>query len=268
MGDNKKQTTIYDISKLAGVSIATVSRVLNGSSKVSPDTRDRVLRIISESNYEPNVFARGLGLGSMKTIGILCADVSDIYLAASVSFLERELRKNNFDTVLHCTGYNYEQQVKSIRAMEARKVAAVIMVGSHYIESSNKKNEYIRETARRIPVMLQNGYLDDDNIYGVLSEDENAFYDATSLLLSSGRKRIMFLYRERTYSETHKYNGFVRALNDSGVSIENALFVRSRNTIRYVKDDIKPFFEDSSAQPDAILACDDELAIPLRQTRD
>lgn len=78
--------TIYDISEKAGVSIATVSRVLNGSRKVSPATKEKVLEIIKTCGYEPNAFARGLGTGTMKTIGILCADVADLYLANAVSF--------------------------------------------------------------------------------------------------------------------------------------------------------------------------------------
>ena len=63
---------IYDISEKAGVSIATVSRVLNGSARVSPKTRDHVLAVMAEQGYVPNAFARGLGLKSKKTIGLLC----------------------------------------------------------------------------------------------------------------------------------------------------------------------------------------------------
>ena len=100
MIEKEKQHTIYDISKKAGVSIATVSRVLNNSPKVSQKTKERVLEIINESGYEPNAYARGLGSGSMKTIGILCADVADIYLANAVSFLEKNLRQNGFNTIL------------------------------------------------------------------------------------------------------------------------------------------------------------------------
>ena len=64
---------IYDISKKAGVSIATVSRVLNDSAKVSAATRQRVLDVIRETNYMPNAFARSLGLNSMYTVGLLCS---------------------------------------------------------------------------------------------------------------------------------------------------------------------------------------------------
>ena len=63
---------IYDIAKLAGVSIATVSRVVNDSPRVSEKTKQKVRAVMEENNYTPNVFARGLGLDSMKTIGIVC----------------------------------------------------------------------------------------------------------------------------------------------------------------------------------------------------
>ena len=68
---------IYDIAELAGVSIATVSRVVNDSPRVSEKTKQRVRAIMEENGYTPHVFARGLGLASRKTIGIICPDVSD-----------------------------------------------------------------------------------------------------------------------------------------------------------------------------------------------
>ena len=73
---------IYDVSEHAGVSIATVSRVLNGNPNVSERTREKVLRVMDELGYTPNVFARGLGLDTMQTIGIMCSDSSDPYLPA------------------------------------------------------------------------------------------------------------------------------------------------------------------------------------------
>ena len=87
------KANIYDVSTKAGVSIATVSRVLNGSANVSDKTREKVHAAMLELGYTPNAFARGLGLGSMNTIGIMCSDSSDTYLANAVYHLEHELRK-------------------------------------------------------------------------------------------------------------------------------------------------------------------------------
>ena len=104
---------IYDVSKKAGVSIATVSRVLNGNANVSDKTKNKVLVAMKELDYTPNIFARGLGLNTMKTIGIMCSDSSDTYLANAVYYLEQELRRHNYDSILCCnrTGFRNQEKV-------------------------------------------------------------------------------------------------------------------------------------------------------------
>ena len=255
-----KQATIYDISKKAGVSIATVSRVLNDNSKVSPKTKAKVLAVMEEFEYEPNVFARGLGAGSMKTIGLMCADVADIYLANAVSFLERELSREGFDTLLSCTGYEYKDKVKCMRMMEAHKVDAVIMVGSHYIEESSKKNEYILDVAKRIPVMMLNGYLEGENIYGLLCDDYAAFYEASDALVRSGCRDILFLYREATHSCRKKNEGYMDALKAHGIEIQKSRMLLCNSRIQDIKLELREYFR-TNPMADGVVASDDELAI-------
>ena len=101
---------IYDIAKLANVSIATVSRVVNNSPKVSPKTKEKVLTVMKENEYTPNAFARGLGLGSMKTVGIICPNIDDIYMAKAVSYLERNLHAHGYDCILGCSGFKQEEK--------------------------------------------------------------------------------------------------------------------------------------------------------------
>ena len=120
---------IYDISQLAGVSIATVSRVINGSDRVSARTRQKVLRVIEENGYTPNAFARGLGLNTMHTVGLLCADSSDPYLAQAVYNLEQELRLNGYDCLLCCTGYARETKEKYLDLLLSKRVDGLIFVG-------------------------------------------------------------------------------------------------------------------------------------------
>lgn len=156
---------IYDISKKAGVSIATVSRVLNGNDKVSEKTRQKVLSVMEEESYRPNAFARGLGLNTMKTIGILCADSSDSYLASAVYYLEQELRRFGYDALLCCTGYELEQKQKYLEILLSKRVDAIILAGSTFIEQTNKNNEYLCLAARKVPIILLNGHLDAPGIY-------------------------------------------------------------------------------------------------------
>ena len=91
---------IYDISEKSGVSIATVSRVLNNSPHVSQKTKERVLSVIEACGYVPNAFARGLGLNTMKTVGLLCPNAADPYLSQALTYLERAFRSHSYDLSL------------------------------------------------------------------------------------------------------------------------------------------------------------------------
>lgn len=203
--------TIYDISKMAGVSIATVSRVLNGNANVTPKTRKKVLDIIEQSGYTPNAFARGLGLNSMNTVGILCADSSDLYLAKAVYYIERSLRAGGYHSILCCTGYELEDKKSSLNLVISRKVDSVVLVGSNFVEEKDSDNQYIRDAAQQVPVMLLNADFDCPNVYCTLCDDFQAMQDAALHLIDSGTKDILYLYNSKSYSGRKKRSGYQSA---------------------------------------------------------
>ena len=204
--------TIYDISEKAGVSIATVSRVLNGSKNVSAKTRERVLQIMDLCGYTPNAFARGLGLNTMRTIGILCADSSDPYLAKSIYFIERKLRAHNYDSLLCCTGYEPADKASSMNLLITKKVDGIILVGSNFVHEKERDNQYIAEAAARVPVMLLNAVLDLPNVYSVLCDDCAAMYQAALEMADSGIGDILYFYNSDSYSGKRKLAGFRAAM--------------------------------------------------------
>ena len=204
--------TIYDISQKAGVSIATVSRVLNNSAKVSSKTKKKVLDVINECGYAPNIFARGLGLGSMNSIGILCADSSDIYLAKAVYYIEHALKEAGYNSILACTGYDLENKKKSLDMILNQRVQCVILVGSSFVESNDEDNDYIRKAADLIPVMLLNADFDYPGVYCTLCDDFKSTMEITTWLLDNGRKNILYLYNSKSFSGIRKLSGFRSAI--------------------------------------------------------
>lgn len=215
--------TIYDISKLAGVSIATVSRVLNGNSNVKPDTKKKVLDIMEQYGYTPNAFARGLGLNTMKTIGILCADSSDIYLAKAIYFIERSLRAGGYHSILCCTGYDLQDKRNALNLLISQKVDSVVMIGSNFIEERDSDNDYIREAAAQVPVMLLNAEFDNPNVFCTLCDDYKAILDVTLGLIDSGIQDILFLYNSSSYSGRKKLAGYRAAFPLRGLSASGEL---------------------------------------------
>lgn len=251
---------IYDVSEKAGVSIATVSRVINNSENVSEKNRAKVLAVMKELGYTPNVFARGLNLNTMKTIGIMCSDSSDTYLANAVYYLERALRENGYDSFLCCSGYELETKQNYFRLLLSKRVDAMILVGSSFLELKEEKNDYIAEGAAQVPIMLMNGYLDKPNIYSVFSDDFGATHAAARLLLSQGKKRILFLYNRRSYSSNQKLAGYKLALKEAGIPSEPALILKCPRELPSLLEFIDGLYRRQLCF-DAILASEDILAL-------
>lgn len=250
---------IYDIAKLSGVSIATVSRVVNDSPLVSEKTKAKVRKVMEENNYVPNVFARGLGLGSMKTIGIICPDVADAYMARAVAYLERNLRESNYDCILQCSGKNPDGAKAAVTNILNKKIDALFLIGSFYIldGETDSDADYIREAAAKIPVFMVNGYVKGDNIYCALCDDRNSTEQAVNLLIREGRKRILFLYNSDSHSAREKKQGYIDAMNAAGLPIDDELFFRARLGIDEVRRDLVQWNGDV----DGVFATNDRLAV-------
>jgi LacI family transcriptional regulator/LacI family asc operon transcriptional repressor len=254
--------TIYDVSEKAGVSIATVSRVLNGSDNVSDQTRQKVLDVIEACDYTPNAFARGLGLNSMNSIGILCADSSDLYLANAVYHIEQELRENDYNCILCCTGYKLADKQKYLNLLVTKKVDAVILVGSNFISDNEEENDYIRIAASEIPVLLLNADFDYENVYCSLCDDFKSTMQATSYIIDTGIRDILYLYNSKSYSALRKLSGYQSALTQNGVPIKMEYmqyFPGNHSDLPGIADFLSGL--DSSIKYRAVIACDDNLAI-------
>lgn len=251
---------IYDISKKAGVSIATVSRVINNKDRVSEKTRQKILQVINEEGYTPNEYARGLVLQSTKVIGVLCPDSSDSYTAAAIYNIERCLRDYGYDCILCCTGHRQEDREKYMKLINSKQVDALILVGSSYAARDDKDRAYIVEAAKEKPVMMINGRIDADNIYSVACHDEAAVEEATDKLIESGSRDILFLYNARSYSGLKKLAGYKNALAKHGIRVRDELIALMTGGL----DETIEFLNTQKSEGlrfDAVMASDDFLGV-------
>lgn len=257
----KVPLTIYDISRKAGVSTATVSRVLNGSGNVRPSTQQKVMDIIEQYDYTPNAFARGMGLHSLKTVGILCADSSDLYFAKAVYLLEQELQANGYESLLCCTGYNFNSRKNYLNLILSKKVDSIILAGSK--APAELENEYINEAASQVPIMLLNAAYDYPNVYSTLCDDYTAMHDAAVSMMNSGVTDILYLYDSVSYSGLKKRKGFEKALKEKGIqdySKKIYFYDKKQHSIGDIVDFIE-HIADSGISFNGLIAADDSLAI-------
>lgn len=251
---------IYDIAKEAGVSIATVSRVMNDSPKVSEKTKQKVKEIIERSEYTPNIFAQGLGLNTMHTIGVLVPRISDAYMSSVVAFLEENLQEKGYGCILGCSGYSREEKEAHVSMMLSKHIDALILVGSTYAGTGacEEETDYIRKAATKAPVFLINGLVDGENVYCTASNDYQASYDVTTKLIENGRRKILFLTDSRSYSANQKRMGYETALTYANLPIDETLQLFVKNDI-YLARDLLLSMQDHSF--DSVFATDDGLAV-------
>ena len=255
--------TIYDISQKAGVSTATVSRVLNGSGNVSPSTQKKVMDIIEEYDYIPNAFARGMGLRSLKTVGILCANSSDLFTAKAIYLLEQELQANGYESLLCCTGYNLGVKKNYLNLILSKKVDSIILVGSNFIATTELENEYINEAASHVPTMLLNASYHHPNVYSTLCDDHASMYEAASAMIRSGISDLIYIYNSNSYSGLKKLRGFQTALEENGIahSPQNTYFYDGEpDSIEDIADFVERIAK-SGVNFHGLLAADDSLAV-------
>ena len=229
---------IYDIAELAGVSIATVSRVLNDSPHVAEKTKLRIRKIMEEQNYVPSGFSRGLGLNSMKTIGLICPDAADDYMARAIACLERSLSDSGYDCILCCSGYSYEDCRIAVSTLLQRRIDALVLIGSVYVDDDPdaEKVNYIRDAAKQVPVFLINGYVRGENICCALGSDFETSYSTVKEMIQSGRRKILFLGDDYTVSTNLKRKGYEAALTEAGIDVRDELRLCIPNEINQVRD--------------------------------
>lgn len=251
---------IYDIAQMANVSIATVSRVVNNSPKVSEKTRKKVMDIIDRYGYTPNVFAQGLGLNTMHTIGILVPTISDLYISRAVACIEENLHEMGYDIILSCSGYTAKSKEVHIEMLLSKRIDALILVGSTYAGSDDETHntDYIAKVAEEIPVFIINGLIDGENIYCNAAEDYRISYDVTKELITRGRKNIIFLTDSKSYSANQKKRGYENALKDAGLTVYRDHMLFMKNDIDMVRS---LFCNYDYLDYDAVFATDDAMAI-------
>lgn len=204
--------TIYDIAQEAGVSASTVSRVINKKKGVNKHNRIVVETLLKKYNFEPNASARGLVQQSTKIIGILLSDIRTAHHAEGVYFIEQELKRYGYNCIIINSGFSDSAREESIRTLFSRRVEAIVLVGSTFQSENTKKA--IWEYLEGLPVIIENGYIDLPNVYGVLADEQNGIADCVRLLYSKGKRHTAFINWGNTPSNDLKILGFQSALKE------------------------------------------------------
>jgi len=260
-GNGPSRVTIREIAELAGVSIATVSRVVNGRGDVSDDTRELVTRVIREHGYVANRSARGLSAGRTGLVGVLVPLVYPAYFAAILSGAAEALHEHDLRVVLSPTGGQHDREVSLLdRLVHGMTDGALIILPE---ESSDELTRLLDEGYRFVvldPLMPL-----DERIPSVSAAHTSGADQAMRHLLDLGHRRIAQITGPRGWVATEdRRRGYQAALADAGILPDPALEMEAIPEILPGREAANVLL-DLPEPPTAIFAFNDNIAIGAMQ---
>jgi Transcriptional regulators len=247
---------IKEIAKKAGVSVATVSRVLNHPESVAPDTKERIRNVMEESDYTPNWFARGLNFNKTDTIGLLLPNILNPSYMEVAKGVEDVAHQKEYTTLL-CNAENaVEKERKYVDSLLKRRVDGIVLVSSLL---ENEDVEGIRKQG--IPVVLIGENKGDVKDVPIVRIDcESAAHKAVNHLIDIGYKEIAIIYGATPERENkRKIEGYKQALAEAGITEREEYIQEASNTIEGGYIAAKRLI-DLKSRPRAIFTSSDLLA--------
>ena len=211
--------TIKDVALDAGVSTATVSRVLNKDYRVSEAMRSRVFSSIEKLDYRIHPVARTLRLGQSKTIGVIIPDMSNFFFMNLFEYMEETLRKNGYTVVLCSSRNSIEGEIEQLGYLMEKQVDGLVVVpiGTDGLHLSTVIEQ-------GTPVVCVDRTFTDLPADSVMVDNEEGGYKAVKALIGDGYRRIGFVGGDLEQMTCYeRYLGYCRALEEAGISVDEEL---------------------------------------------
>lgn len=255
-----KTTTIYDVAKEAGVSIATVSNVINGKGNVGKKKRDEIFKVMNRLQYKPSVIASALMGKKTYTLGLLIPDVSNPFFSEIARAVEDMAHAEGYSVIVCSTDNSDERIEKYLKLLEQKSVDG-ILIGTG-VENANI---VARLSEKSIPIVMIARETPDIAVHSVLTDDFKGGSLAAGHLLQLGHENVAILSENaKVSSSAERVRGFRFALFEAGKMMDNKRIVACRSTIMDGKR-AAALLLGGANPPTAIFCCNDMLAIGALQ---
>ncbi|OBZ17846.1 LacI family DNA-binding transcriptional regulator [Bacillus sp. FJAT-26390] len=255
-----KATTIYDVAKEAGVSIATVSNAINGKGKVSSKKRDEIFKVMERLQYQPSVIASALMGKKTYTIGLLIPDVSNPFFSEIARSVE-DLAHSEGYSVIVCSTDNKDDRVeKYIRLLEQKSVDGIL------IGTGVENADILKQLAEKsLPIVMIAREAVAMPVHSVLTDDFKGGSIAAEHLLGCGHRSMAVLSENfKVTSSFERVRGFRFALFEAGIALDDASIISCNSSIKDGKRAAAALIRGEN-RPSAIFCCNDLLAIGALQ---
>lgn len=207
----EKDITIKDVAKHANVSVATVSRVLNGLDRVSESTRKKVLKVIDELNFVPNTMAASMVKKKTNMLSVVVPEIQNPFYTAVIGGTVEVAKKAGFFTLVVSTNGDEAEEAEFFESFLSKNVDGIILIGTH------KEAEFYR--AIRKPTVLVDRYINNSGLDGVMIDNYRGAYEATRHFLEYGHERIAIIDGAHDFNDgKDRYWGYQQAMVEFGVT--------------------------------------------------
>ncbi len=250
-------TSIKDVAREAGVSIATVSRVLNDIDVVNEDTKKKVLDAIKKLGYRPNIVARSLKTQRTKTVGILVPDISSGFYPQIVRGAEDVANIYDYNVILCNSDFDSEKEKEYLRVLKEKMVDGVI-----YMSSSLQEETLDIINELNLMTVLVETKDKEESLPSVTIDNTKASKEATNYLLNKGLSKIAFVGAKNDNMNAwgERYVGYKEALSDKGIAIDESLVYFGGLKVKNGYEAVEYFEKDNKAY-DAVICASDEIAM-------
>lgn len=248
---------IYEIAREAGVSIATVSRVVNNKGTVSAATRARVEAVLARHHYTPSAIAQGMMGKSLHTVAVLTVDIRVPHYAQTAYTIERAFRRRGYEVILCNTGGDREETLHYLSAVRKKQVDGLVLVGSVF--DTICTGAPMTSLLTGLPVVLANGQLPLDNAHSVLVDDRYGAALAVEHLAQQARRELYYIKDRDTDSARAKRDGFLDAMARCGLQARGHV-LESGETMEGSLEAVRQLLA-RGAQPDGIVCGEDLSAV-------
>lgn len=247
---------IKDVAERAGVSITTVSHVINETRYVSDDLRARVYSAMEALNYRPNTLARSLRSGRTRTIGLVIPDISNLFFAEISRKIEDKGFEYGYSVILCNTDDDREKEKSYIDVLMEKQVDGII-----FISAGAAKESIFKPMEVNIPIVVADRDIPNSTSDVVLIDNHKGGYDATRYLISLNHKRIACISGPSPATPSAlRVEGYKRALEEAGIPIDETL-IRPGN-FRYESGEtcMRELLKNPDP-PTAVFVCNDMMAL-------
>ncbi|MFM0077982.1 LacI family DNA-binding transcriptional regulator [Paraburkholderia sediminicola] len=255
---NTGRTVLSDVAKLAGVSTATVSRVYNEPDKVSAHVRERVEHAALTLNWFPNAAGRALASTRSHIAGIIIPTLDDQVFASQVSAMQAAFAARGITLVLGCSNYDPAQALAQVRAMLARGVEAMAVVGeAHPPELFEALRSY------RVPYAVTYAYRKDSPHICVGFDNHAAYTEITEHLIGLGHRSFAVCIQPTRDNDRvqARVAGIRSALERHGLAVRPEHMLEGKSTIEFGRRSLRSIWQAPCAHPTAIICGNDHIAL-------